>query len=249
MPETEFQRLLDSEGLEAFRRYTQRHLIRVYPAWYRVDSSNYDPEDPWEAGCQIVALNHQGDSHSHKENLWLNMGKFRGNNGCGYVHKPMHLLFEGYSPRTTVLTVTVLSGLGWQTFCSGGNDHTSTSYVCIKLAGVEAQRASAETEISRTKVFSGLGAQPLWNTSFEFNVTDLDLTILVISCWSENTLAADFAAQDDFLGQYAFPLSEALQGWRRIPLLNESGDEQVSNPALLCQFCYIPLHKLDGCPK
>lgn len=31
--------------LQAMRRYTAVHLARIYPAGYRVDSSNYDPQD------------------------------------------------------------------------------------------------------------------------------------------------------------------------------------------------------------
>lgn len=31
--------------LQAMRRYTAMHLARIYPAGYRVDSSNYDPQD------------------------------------------------------------------------------------------------------------------------------------------------------------------------------------------------------------
>ena len=29
---------------QAMRRYTAVHLARIYPAGYRVDSSNYDPQ-------------------------------------------------------------------------------------------------------------------------------------------------------------------------------------------------------------
>ena len=31
---------------QAMRRYTTRHIARIYPAGYRVDSSNYDPQEP-----------------------------------------------------------------------------------------------------------------------------------------------------------------------------------------------------------
>ena len=31
--------------MQAMRRYTAVHLARIYPAGYRVDSSNYDPQD------------------------------------------------------------------------------------------------------------------------------------------------------------------------------------------------------------
>lgn len=51
--------------------YTQKHLLRVYPAGKRVDSSNYDPVPAWNCGAQMVALNYQ----TGKEPVWLNQGE------------------------------------------------------------------------------------------------------------------------------------------------------------------------------
>ena len=36
-----------------FVQYNKRQLSRIYPAGKRIDSSNYDPVDMWNAGCQI----------------------------------------------------------------------------------------------------------------------------------------------------------------------------------------------------
>jgi len=33
--------------------------MRVYPAFFRVDSSNFDPQKAWGVGVQCVALNIQ----------------------------------------------------------------------------------------------------------------------------------------------------------------------------------------------
>jgi hypothetical protein len=37
----------------------KRMFTRIYPAGLRVDSSNYNPIQPWTVGCQLVALNYQ----------------------------------------------------------------------------------------------------------------------------------------------------------------------------------------------
>lgn len=42
-----------------FDRFTQRNILRVYPAGTRIDSSNYNPVLAWNHGCQMVALNMQ----------------------------------------------------------------------------------------------------------------------------------------------------------------------------------------------
>ena len=39
--------------------YNRKQLSRIYPYGGRVDSSNQDPLVPWNAGCQLVALNFQ----------------------------------------------------------------------------------------------------------------------------------------------------------------------------------------------
>lgn len=64
---------LDGAKISALNTYAKNHLIRVYPAVGRVDSSNYDPVPAWNTGCQIVALNYQ----TFRYNVWLNQGKFR----------------------------------------------------------------------------------------------------------------------------------------------------------------------------
>ena len=37
----------------SFMIYNKRQLSRIYPSGRRVDSSNYNPVDMWNSGCQI----------------------------------------------------------------------------------------------------------------------------------------------------------------------------------------------------
>lgn len=69
---------------EEFVQHTKRFLTRIYPSGIRVDSSNFNPQDMWNCGCQIVALNYQ----SVGPMMDLNIGRFAQNGGCGYVLKP-----------------------------------------------------------------------------------------------------------------------------------------------------------------
>lgn len=52
----------------AVSRYNKLQLSRIYPKGTRVDSSNYNPQLFWNAGCQLVALNFQtiGEHRSWK---------------------------------------------------------------------------------------------------------------------------------------------------------------------------------------
>ncbi len=52
-----------------FFRFTQDHLIRVYPAPIRFNSSNFNPAAFWKHGCQMVALNYQTSGKFHYDHL------------------------------------------------------------------------------------------------------------------------------------------------------------------------------------
>lgn len=41
---------------EEFVNYNKTFLSRVYPAGKRVDSSNYNPQEMWNCGCQLGKL-------------------------------------------------------------------------------------------------------------------------------------------------------------------------------------------------
>lgn len=96
----------------SFIRFNQQQLSRIYPSSYRVDSSNFNPQPFWNAGCQLgmkqpqlhtsskcftdffffnqtktvlpVALNYQTEGRV----LQLNRAKFYSNGNCGYMLKP-----------------------------------------------------------------------------------------------------------------------------------------------------------------
>lgn len=44
------------EEPQSFLQYTQRHLSRIFPAGFRIDSSNYNPMTFWTVGCQLGIL-------------------------------------------------------------------------------------------------------------------------------------------------------------------------------------------------
>lgn len=230
--EWKLQQIKKQVGLQTLRRYTTRHLVRTYPAGYRVDSSNFDPQDSWESGCQMVALNGQGSVFFHPHSAWLNAAKFRGNGGCGFVPKPQHITagLGGGRPHPVLLRVRILGGDGWETFKDFDRGKAPDSYVCVEIAGVAEDRTVEKTQVFTATERTGKKAQPIWRECFQFRVTDPELAILLFVAWDQDV---DF---DDLLGQYGFPVSELLPGWRRVPLLNGNGERQDGNPALLCHF-------------
>ncbi|XP_033474146.1 1-phosphatidylinositol 4,5-bisphosphate phosphodiesterase delta-4 isoform X1 [Epinephelus lanceolatus] len=81
--ESKAKRLAKDAGTN-FVQYNTRQLSRIYPSGFRTDSSNYNPQEMWNVGCQIVALNFQTAGLE----MDLNDGLFRQNGCCGFVLKP-----------------------------------------------------------------------------------------------------------------------------------------------------------------
>lgn len=71
-PETKAEKLMCQQETAFFLKYHRLQFSRVYPK-YRLDSSNYNPTNIWNAGSQMVALNYQTGSKP----MQLNQAKFR----------------------------------------------------------------------------------------------------------------------------------------------------------------------------
>ncbi len=84
MSEPKAQKILNSERSEDIIRLTSNYVLKVYPAFYRQDSSNIDPILYWTHGFQIAALNFQTKDTA----MSLNRALFADNGNCGYVLKP-----------------------------------------------------------------------------------------------------------------------------------------------------------------
>ncbi|KAK2105675.1 1-phosphatidylinositol 4,5-bisphosphate phosphodiesterase eta-2 [Saguinus oedipus] len=55
--ETKAQQILQQKPAQ-YLRFNQQQLSRIYPSSYRVDSSNYNPQPFWNAGCQMGGRGH-----------------------------------------------------------------------------------------------------------------------------------------------------------------------------------------------
>ena len=93
-----FKYIEDSEKSLDFVKCNCRQISRIYPGAKRQDSSNLKVVPPWNAGCQIVALNYQTED---KQNF-INCARFSDNGGCGYILKPDFLRDSSisYSPNS-----------------------------------------------------------------------------------------------------------------------------------------------------
>lgn len=99
LPENKFVKLCrDAESKAEVEKHNRRCLMRVYPGYWRVTSSNPDPLMFWRRGVQMVALNWQ----TYDLGMQMNDAMFAsGSDRSGYVLKPDELRSISTSAETT----------------------------------------------------------------------------------------------------------------------------------------------------
>ncbi|KAI4306829.1 hypothetical protein L6164_030074 [Bauhinia variegata] len=232
LSEDELVRTFDSHGTDIVR-FTQKHILRVYPRGTRVNSSNYRPHIGWIYGAQMVAFNMQGRGKS----LWYMHGMFRANGGCGYVKKPEFLLQkdsegEVFDPKRKlpvqkIIKVKVYMGSGWsKDFSRTHFDAFSPPdfYTKVCIVGVPADRAKKRTKVILDNWF------PVWNREFEFPLTVPELALLRIEVREH-----DKHEKDDFAGQTCLPIPELGTGFRSVSLYDKKG-QKLRSVKLLLRF-------------
>ncbi|XP_061082174.1 1-phosphatidylinositol 4,5-bisphosphate phosphodiesterase delta-4-like [Conger conger] len=202
-----------------FVHHNSRQLTRVYPSGLRTDSSNFNPQEMWNAGCQIVALNFQKAGVE----MDLNDGLFNQNGRCGYVLKPEFMMsperrfdpecpqnYEGYHPLS--LAIQVISGqqLPKVNIKEGS---IVDPLVRVEIHGVPMDQAKQET-----RYIDNNGFNPVWNDNLQFtiHVPELAMIRFVVEDY-------DKTSKNDFVGQYTIPLTCIQQGYRHIHLLSKDG--------------------------
>ncbi|XP_006888547.1 PREDICTED: 1-phosphatidylinositol 4,5-bisphosphate phosphodiesterase zeta-1 [Elephantulus edwardii] len=207
--------------------HTQRFITRIYPKATRTTSSNFNPQDFWNVGCQMVALNFQTPGLP----MDLQIGKFLDNGGSGYVLKPhflrdINLKFDpSESFRVTkpiTLTIRLISGI--QLPLNDNSPDKADTLVMIEIFGIPDDQRKQQTRIIRKNAFS-----PKWNETFTFviKVPELALIRFVVN-------QVSFMG-NDVLGQYTLPVLCLNRGYRRVPLFSKLGENL--EPASL--FVYI----------
>ncbi|XP_040912965.1 1-phosphatidylinositol 4,5-bisphosphate phosphodiesterase delta-4 [Toxotes jaculatrix] len=216
--ESKAKRLAKEAGTD-FVQYNTRQLSRIYPSGLRTDSSNYNPQDMWNVGCQMVALNFQTAGLE----MDLNDGLFRQNSCCGYVLKP-DFMREGssqFSPekpeerqgyRPLRLSIQVISG---QQLPKVNQKEGSIvdPLVRVEIYGVPRDQAKDETSHINNNGFN-----PVWNETLNFVIHTPELALVRFVVEDH-----DKASRNDFIGQFTLPFTSIQAGYRHIHLLSKDG--------------------------
>ncbi|XP_048857018.1 1-phosphatidylinositol 4,5-bisphosphate phosphodiesterase delta-3-A-like [Brienomyrus brachyistius] len=242
-PPSEIASFSESEALrhvkEAgkwFIRYNSRNLSRIYPSGQRLQSSNYNPQEMWNAGCQMVALNFQTPG----EQMDLNQGRFLPNGRCGYILKPTFLrdpnsdfnlentcAGPGHCP--TMLTIRVISAQQLPKIDADKQHSIVDPMVWVEIHGVAIDNAR-----EKTHYIDNNGFNPQWNCTlnFQLQVPELALVRFLVE-------DHDYATRNDFLGQFTLPFPSMRTGYRHVHLLKADGSSL--SPASL--FIHVSVYR------
>uniref|UniRef100_A0A665T9F0 Phosphoinositide phospholipase C n=1 Tax=Echeneis naucrates TaxID=173247 RepID=A0A665T9F0_ECHNA len=200
--ESKARKQLREAGAE-FVHHNSRQLTRVYPSGFRTDSSNFNPQEMWNVGCQIVALNFQ----TAGEGMDLNDGLFSQNGHCGYVLKPSFMLSLDNAVFLKVISGQQLPKVNIK------EDSIVDPLVRVEIHGVPMDNAKQET-----RYIENNGFNPVWYDTLRFTIHAPGLAVVrfVVEDY-------DKTSKNDFVGQYTLPFSCMQQGYRHIHLLSRDG--------------------------
>ncbi|KAL1775653.1 1-phosphatidylinositol 4,5-bisphosphate phosphodiesterase zeta-1 isoform X2 [Sigmodon hispidus] len=198
--------------------HTRAFITRIYPKMTRADSSNFNPQEFWNVGCQMVAMNFQTPGLP----MDLQNGKFLDNGGSGYLLKPDFLRDTtlSFNPRNlrviegcklpTQLPTQLISGI--QLPISMYSSKTGT-LVIIEVHGVPDDHVKQQTRVVKKNALS-----PRWNETFTFIIQVPELALIRFAVENQG-----FIAGNEFLGQYTVPVLCMNKGYRRVPLFSREG--------------------------
>ncbi|KAK9965414.1 hypothetical protein ABG768_004507 [Culter alburnus] len=225
--ESDALKLIKESG-KLFVRHNTLHLSRIYPSGQRVQSSNYNPQDMWNAGCQMVALNFQ----TQCEEMDLNRGRFLPNGRCGYVLKPSFMCQPdsefnpentgggpGHNP--TLLTIKVISAQQLPK-----PDKEKLNSIVDPLVWVQTYGVPIDNNTKKTHRIDNNGFNPRWDCTFKFQLHVPELVLVRFMVEDH-----DYATRNDFLGQFTLPFTSMRTGYRHVHLLK--GDGSYMSPSSL----------------
>ncbi|XP_055990572.1 1-phosphatidylinositol 4,5-bisphosphate phosphodiesterase zeta-1 [Sorex fumeus] len=225
--ETEARKLSKLQAPE-FVIHTQKFITRIYPDATRTNSSNFNPQEFWNIGCQMVALNFQTPGTP----MDLQTGRFLDNGGAGYVLKPKFLRDEksNFDPNVppkddNPFTVTIRLISGIQLLPNFASSSTANAFVIIEVFGVPNDKMKQQTRVIKKNAFN-----PKWNETFTFVIAVPELALIRFVAESQNLIVGT-----EFLGQYTLPVLCMNRGYRRVPLYSKEGSSL--DPASL--FIYV----------
>ncbi|NXW94780.1 PLCZ1 phosphodiesterase, partial [Alopecoenas beccarii] len=189
-----------------FISHTSRFLTRIYPKGTRTNSSNYNPQEFWNVGCQMVALNFQTPGVQ----MELQNGKFLDNGGCGYILKPEFLRNRdstftphnvGRYSKPMSLSIKLISGHQLPP-SNLSKTNKADPLVHVEIYGVPEDQTKKKSSVVKSNALC-----PRWDETFSFTVQVPELALIRFCVEDEISLVSN-----EFLGQYTLPVMNLSKG-------------------------------------
>ncbi|XP_072442398.1 1-phosphatidylinositol 4,5-bisphosphate phosphodiesterase eta-2a isoform X4 [Chiloscyllium punctatum] len=231
--ETKTHQLLQQKP-QQFVRMNQQQLSRIYPSSYRVDSSNFNPQPFWNAGCQLVALNYQSEGRV----LQLNRAKFSSNGSCGYVLKPKCMTQGNFNPTAEdllsgqpkkQLVLRIISGQQLpkpKDSMLGDRGEIIDPFVEVEIIGL-----AVDCFKEQTRVVDDNGFNPMWEETLVFTLNMPELALVRFLVWDHDPIGRDF------IGQRTLAFTSMMPGYRHVYL---EGMEEASI------FVHVVINDISG---
>ncbi|CAB1314677.1 unnamed protein product [Coregonus sp. 'balchen'] len=215
-------------------RFNQRQLLRVYPSNYRVDSSNFNPQPFWNAGCHMVALNYQTEGRM----LELNRAKFSTNGNCGYLLKPRCMNKGFFNPtledplpgqKKTQLVLKIISGQQLpkpKDSMLGDRGEIIDPFVEVEIIGLPIDCCKQQT-----RVVDDNGFNPMWEESLVFTLHMTQIALVRFQVWDHDPIG------QNFIGQRTIAFVSMMPGYRHVYL---EGMEEASI------FVHVAVNDITG---
>ncbi|XP_048374861.1 1-phosphatidylinositol 4,5-bisphosphate phosphodiesterase eta-2 isoform X5 [Sphaerodactylus townsendi] len=219
--ETKAHQIIQQKAAQ-YLRFNQHQLSRIYPSSYRVDSSNYNPQPFWNAGCQLVALNYQSEGRM----LQLNRAKFSANGNCGYVLKPKCMCQGVFNPNSEdplfgqmkkQLVLRIISGQQLpkpRDSMLGDRGEIIDPFVEVEIIGLPVDCCKEQT-----RVVDDNGFNPMWEETLVFSLCMPEIALVRFLVWDHDPIGRDF------IGQRTIAFTSMMPGYRHVYL---EGIEEAS---------------------
>ncbi|XP_061591563.1 1-phosphatidylinositol 4,5-bisphosphate phosphodiesterase eta-2a [Cololabis saira] len=233
LSETKAHQMMQQKAT-GFIQFNQRQLSRIYPSSYRVDSSNFNPQPFWSAGCQLVALNYQSEGRV----LQLNRAKFYSNGNCGYIVKPACMCEGAFNPNLEdpipgrmkkQLVLKIISGQQLpkpKDSMLGDRGEIIDPFVEVEIIGLPVDCCKEQT-----RVVDDNGFNPMWEETLVFTVHMPELTLVRFLVWDHDPIG------QDFIGQRTIAFNSMMPGYRHVYL---EGMEEASI------FVHVAVNDITG---
>ncbi|KAM7412957.1 hypothetical protein PAMA_020374 [Pampus argenteus] len=231
--ETRAQSLVNHRA-EQFLAFNQRQLSRIYPSAYRIDSSNFNPQFYWNAGCQLVALNYQTEGRM----MQLNRAKFMVNGGIGYILKPPPMCKGSFNPFSDdplpaypkkQLILKIISGQQLPKppdSMLGDRGEIIDPFVEVEIIGLPIDCCKEQT-----RVVDDNGFNPVWEETLSFTLHMAEVALVRFLVWDHDTIGRDF------IGQRTVAFSSLMPGYRHVYL------EGLTEASI---FVHLSVHDVYG---